>query len=696
MSSKWANLNLSLPLIIPGFKNALEPMLELLRSLLQIVKSALLMAQAFVHGYLDPINALVNAIITEVRNLLKDLEAIGIYITGDWLYLNDTTTFYQGFQGFQNRCVTALMDENDVTRPQTTESTTVYAVFLVVNNPLTTTIKRAEDYLVKTIEGLLQLTHFFNVETAHTNPRAKPIVENITYSPNDTRGPWTATPRADTTHLRIKLAPTKIGDNIYGDGYGKYIVSQTKGATMPVLMSDVTAKPVMASTTRVNTPVTWLSAPSDTGQKTKPLLTTQELVTATVEQARMGYVIVKRHDLSSTTVTVGVQNVSDEIKDSDLLVRTDLDYDNQTLQTLPAWVSLASDMITTTLTFPVNVTTAELENAKLAALNALLVEVLTTTKPRLAPKAPVDFEASYIVSTKRKEADVLLAKADSSTIKLIAGQSTQNLRTTNLYALTYNIQNEKSTLGKPGVQQPLEKDMRDSVAPATGWWGAVNNPMTTFGSSTQSKTDYQEAQTVLTLLRKGQSPTSYEEKRLSQGRWSRVTLGDLMPFLHPFLHLMDDYLASLIDATKGVADLIDMFIEKLIARIDQLDAFLATLDKLLADIDALIFSLPTASISVLTTVALGTTGTVNALLQAQNKPLDTPLFLNASTGSLEGSQYEAANVPMAGCIILASTLPALLFELIGASTSMQSEALTALAQTTDVSSSVLQDGFDVL
>jgi N-acetylmuramic acid 6-phosphate (MurNAc-6-P) etherase len=81
----------------------------------------------------------------------------------------------------------------------------------------------------------------------------------------------------------------------------------------------------------------------------------------------------------------------------------------------------------------------------------------------------------------------------------------------------------------------------------------------------------------------------------------------------------EQFLLTVLDGLRGVADAIVAFIEALQARITQLQALLEQIRALL-DIVA---TLRLGSVSVLVTVEAGTSGTLRALLQAENPPVDT-------------------------------------------------------------------------
>ena len=124
---------------------------------------------------------------------------------------------------------------------------------------------------------------------------------------------------------------------------------------------------------------------------------------------------------------------------------------------------------------------------------------------------------------------------------------------------------------------------------------------------------YAAARTVLLL-------SAPAPARQRGGQWSNVLLfPNGFPQVLALLDNTEQFLLTVLDGLRGVADAIVAFIEALQARITQLQALLEQIRALL-DIVA---TLRLGSVSVLVTVEAGTSGTLRALLQAENPPVDT-------------------------------------------------------------------------
>jgi len=132
----------------------------------------------------------------------------------------------------------------------------------------------------------------------------------------------------------------------------------------------------------------------------------------------------------------------------------------------------------------------------------------------------------------------------------------------------------------------------------------------------------QERLDLANFLRTALSTVSSKVGYLS---WYSVTVGDLFPFLTPFLFDFEDFLTSLLkaleSALKEIADVIETLLQKIRTLKQMLETILALIDLLQINI----------SVSVLSTHAVnGSAETlVQSIISSENKPGDSPFGLHS-------------------------------------------------------------------
>ena len=155
MAKEWVTVEVSLDPLLELVQPVLDPIesvLEFLIAVLNIVQTILNVIKAFLVGLLDPIRALVELIIEEVRNLIQDLRQLGVYITGDWKLINPDNKhnfLLGGYQAYERRMMARLLDTNDPNRPDFTSSSTVVGAFFYTSSGDITEIIRVVRALLK-------------------------------------------------------------------------------------------------------------------------------------------------------------------------------------------------------------------------------------------------------------------------------------------------------------------------------------------------------------------------------------------------------------------------------------------------------------------------------------------------------------------------------------------------------------------
>jgi hypothetical protein len=132
--NQWGTVTFQIPDQLEAVRDKINTTAEFLVSVLDIALTALELVKTFLVGYLDPIGALVAAIIAEVESLVTDMRQLGIYITGDWKLLKWPYNDLQGgFQDYQRRMIGRLTDTTDPTRPDVSANTKVLAMFFYMS-----------------------------------------------------------------------------------------------------------------------------------------------------------------------------------------------------------------------------------------------------------------------------------------------------------------------------------------------------------------------------------------------------------------------------------------------------------------------------------------------------------------------------------------------------------------------------------
>lgn len=135
--SRWLNA------VTPGIPDfgqkaaadAINSVIEFLINVANVAAATLEVVKSLLVGFLDPIRAIVEALIAEIEAFLADLRQLGIYVTWDdavFPFLD----LVGGFDKYQARMLGRLVNRADPTRPNFTSRSAVAGVFLYANaNP---------------------------------------------------------------------------------------------------------------------------------------------------------------------------------------------------------------------------------------------------------------------------------------------------------------------------------------------------------------------------------------------------------------------------------------------------------------------------------------------------------------------------------------------------------------------------------
>jgi hypothetical protein len=131
---QWGTVTFQVPEALLSIQDNVNTAAEFLVAVLDIALTALEFVKTFLVGSLDPIAAVVEAIIAEVEALVVDMRALGIFITGDWKLLEwPYPELKGGFEEYQRRMISRLTDLTDPSRPDVSPATKVLSMFFYLS-----------------------------------------------------------------------------------------------------------------------------------------------------------------------------------------------------------------------------------------------------------------------------------------------------------------------------------------------------------------------------------------------------------------------------------------------------------------------------------------------------------------------------------------------------------------------------------
>jgi len=114
-----------------AFKEIFSTIADFIITVLEIAVTILELVKAFMIGYLDPLFALVQFIIGEIENFIRDLQQMGVFLSGDWGLVNwPFEDLLGGYQAYERRMVSRFTDRTDPNRPDVSPSSQVLSLFL--------------------------------------------------------------------------------------------------------------------------------------------------------------------------------------------------------------------------------------------------------------------------------------------------------------------------------------------------------------------------------------------------------------------------------------------------------------------------------------------------------------------------------------------------------------------------------------
>lgn len=170
---QWGTLSFEIPDFLKDARDTINSVAEVLLAALDIALTALRIGKAYLVAFLDPVIALVQALITELEGLLHDFQSLGLYMTGDWKLLNwPFEEVKGGFSAYERRMIGRLTDRTDPTRPDISPTTSVLALFFYLSVDISE--------IQRLIKFILQLIQFFK-QSYLPGGQPVPAITSITY-----------------------------------------------------------------------------------------------------------------------------------------------------------------------------------------------------------------------------------------------------------------------------------------------------------------------------------------------------------------------------------------------------------------------------------------------------------------------------------------------------------------------------------
>ena len=171
---QWGTLTFEVPDFMKDARDSINSVAEFLVTALDIALIALKLAKAFLIGLIDPIAALVNSLVNEIEGLLRDLQQLGIYITGDWKLLKwPFDELKGGFSEYERRMIARLTDQTDPTRPDLPQTLSALSIFFYLSVDISD--------IQRLIAFIIELIRFFNQSFNPPGGMPVPAISDVKY-----------------------------------------------------------------------------------------------------------------------------------------------------------------------------------------------------------------------------------------------------------------------------------------------------------------------------------------------------------------------------------------------------------------------------------------------------------------------------------------------------------------------------------
>ena len=154
-TGRWTSVDLAPPDVFAPAREAVDDVAQLLIQFLNVLLTVLDVVKAFSLGYLDPLTSLIQALIDLIEQWIEDIRNAGFYLHGDWYLLKEGPEFRNllgGFQAYERRMISRLLDPRDLNRPNISAASTVVAFFFYASSDAENLMR-----VINFIKGLIAL-----------------------------------------------------------------------------------------------------------------------------------------------------------------------------------------------------------------------------------------------------------------------------------------------------------------------------------------------------------------------------------------------------------------------------------------------------------------------------------------------------------------------------------------------------------
>ena len=181
-TNSWGGLNLRAPDFLEETRESVANFFEVLIAILELVLVVLSVVKVFLVGLINPLIPLLESIISFVEGLLVDIQNVGVYLHGDYVFIEEglesfTDSVAGGYPGYEQRMVDRLLNRNDPNRPDLSSASFVISAFFYTSVGTGSTIK-----LIKFIQALMKLFGQ-DVESGLPTPTKPKIAYGYSASP---------------------------------------------------------------------------------------------------------------------------------------------------------------------------------------------------------------------------------------------------------------------------------------------------------------------------------------------------------------------------------------------------------------------------------------------------------------------------------------------------------------------------------
>lgn len=171
-TGNWVTVDIELPDIFEDARDAVDQIATLLINLLQVISNILEIVKGLAVGFVDPISAIIEALIALIEALINDLRQTGLYMHGDWYILEgpEFRNVLGGFSAYERRMIARLVDKRDPNRPNFTSGSLVLSIFLYTSADISQVLR-----LVNFLRAILR---FLN-QAKIPNARPLPGITNV-------------------------------------------------------------------------------------------------------------------------------------------------------------------------------------------------------------------------------------------------------------------------------------------------------------------------------------------------------------------------------------------------------------------------------------------------------------------------------------------------------------------------------------